>query len=84
MARENRTKEKQMAYILHEEFGYTKKSISSLMKISPQQMGSWIKETGYQVQINKLEKELDNSRTILNELNYKPQKVLEASIIEKL
>jgi len=84
MAREDRTKEKQMAYVLHQEFGYTKKSISSLMKISAQQMGTWIKETGYQVQIHKLENELDSSRKILKELKYEPQKVLEAKIIEKL
>lgn len=84
MVKENRTKEKQMAYLLNKEFGYTKKSIADLMKISPQQMGTWIKDMNYEVKINNLEQELEISREVLKSLDYEPQKKLEYNIIENI
>jgi hypothetical protein len=47
-----------MAYLLYTEFGYTKSSIAILMKLSAQQMGQWIKEVSYEVQIHQLNQEL--------------------------
>lgn len=84
MKNQDRIKEKQMAYLLHEEFGYTKKSIATLMKISPQQMGTWIKDTGYKVQINNLENELSTARKNLVSLGYEPQKALDVEIIQSI
>ena len=84
MVKKDRTKEKQMAYLLHEEFGYTKKSIATLMSVSPQHMGTWIKDTGYDVKINKLENELSTARENLKTLGYEPQKVLDVKIIETI
>lgn len=72
MERIDRTKHKQMAYILNKEFKYMQKDIAKLMEVSPQQMSSWIKETSYEVKINKLEKELDTTKSKLKELGYKP------------
>lgn len=75
----HRAKEKKMAYVLHTEFGYTKSSIAILMKISPQQMGQWIKEVHYEVQIHRLNNELAAIRQELMSLGYTPQKALDAS-----
>lgn len=71
-----RAKEKKMAYVLHHEFGYTKSSIALLMKISPQQMGQWIKEVQYEVRIHQLNKELNEIKQELMSLGYQPQKAL--------
>jgi hypothetical protein len=73
----HRAKEKKMAYVLHHEFGYTKSSIANLMKISPQQMGQWIKEVHYEVQIHRLNQELDSIKQELISLGYQPQKALD-------
>lgn len=78
----HRAKEKKMAYLLHTEFRYTKSSIATLMKISAQQMGQWIKEVNYEVQIHRLNNELDVIRQELRSLGYTPQKVLDASDFE--
>lgn len=66
-----------MAYVLFKEFGYTKASIAQLMKVSPQSMGAWIKEVGYEVQIHQLTNEIDSMKSELLALGYKPQKVLD-------
>jgi hypothetical protein len=71
-----RAKEKQMPYVLHYDFGYTKSSIATLMKISPQQMGLWVKEVRYEVQIHQLNQELDRIKQELICLGYQPQKAL--------
>lgn len=75
----HRAKEKKMAYLLHIEFGYTKSSIATLMKISPQQMGQWIKEVGYEVQIHQLNQELTDIKQELVQLGYTPQKALDSN-----
>ncbi len=75
----HRAKEKKMAYLLHIEFGYTKSSIAALMKISPQQMGQWIKEIGYEVQIHQLNQELTDIKQELMQLGYTPQKALDSN-----
>ncbi|TOI27499.1 hypothetical protein [Vibrio parahaemolyticus] len=72
----HRAKEKKMAYVLHFEFGYTKSSIATLMKISPQQMGQWIKEVHYEVRIHRLNNELNTIKQELMSLGYTPQKTL--------
>jgi hypothetical protein len=74
----HRAKEKKMAYLLHQDFGYTKSSIATLMKISPQQMGQWVKEVHYEVQIHQLNKELNTIKQELISLGYTPQKALDA------
>ena len=74
----HRAKEKKMAYVLHYDFGYTKSSIAQLMRISPQQMGQWIKEVHYEVQIHRLNQELTSIKQELIGLGYTPQKALEA------
>ena len=71
-----RAKEKLMAYVLHTEFGYTKNSIAQLMKISPQQMGQWIKEATYEIQIRQLKSEVNAVRQELQALGYTPMKAL--------
>lgn len=75
----HRAKEKKMAYVLHTEFRYTKSAIANLMGISPQQMGQWIREVNYEVQIHRLNSELVVIRQELMSLGYTPQKVLDAS-----
>lgn len=75
----HRAKEKKMAYLLHVEFGYTKTAIATLMKISPQQMGQWIKETSYEVQIHQLNQELNDIKQELIGLGYSPQKALNSN-----
>ena len=72
----HRLKEKKMAYVLHREFRYTKASIATLMKISPQQMGVWIKEIDYEVRIHHLNQELNQIKQELIGLGYTPQKTL--------
>jgi predicted transcriptional regulator len=71
-----RAKEKKMAYVLHTEFGYTKSAIANLMKISPQQMGQWIKEVNYELQIYRLNGEIQEIKRELMQLGYNPQKKL--------
>jgi hypothetical protein len=78
----HRAKEKKMAYVLHFEFGYTKSAIATLMKLSPQQMGQWLKEVHYEVQIYRLNTELDNIKEQLIMLGYAPQKALDAGDFE--
>jgi len=73
----HRSKEKKMAYLLHFEFGYTKSSIATLMKLSPQQMGAWIKEMDYEVKIHNLNHELTEIKQELVSLGYTPQKALD-------
>ena len=68
-----------MAYVLHTEFGYTKVSIAQLMKISPQQMGQWIKEASYEIQISRLQKEVSELKQELIRLGYAPMKTLDPS-----
>lgn len=72
-----RAKEKKMAYVLHTEFGYTKSAIANLMKISPQQMGQWIKEVNYELQIYRLNGEIQEIKRELMQLGYNPQKKLD-------
>jgi transposase-like protein len=74
-----RHKEKLMAYVLHTEFGYTKVSIAQLMKISPQQMGQWIKEAAYEIRINNLQTEVVGLKQELMQLGYTPMKSLDPS-----
>ncbi|MEM6232521.1 hypothetical protein [Shewanella scandinavica] len=74
-----RHKEKLMAYVLHNEFNYTKVSIARLMKISPQQMGQWIKEATYEIQIRKLQSEVVALKQELLQLGYTPMKSLDPS-----
>lgn len=68
-----------MAYVLHTEFGYTKASIAQLMKISPQQMGQWIREATYEIQINRLQNEVIGLKQELMKLGYTPMKSLDPS-----
>ena len=79
----HRAKEKKMAYVLYMDFRYTKSSIAALMKISPPQMGQWIKEVHYEVQIHKLNSELVQIKQELMSLGYAPQKVLNAEDFDK-
>lgn len=74
-----RHKEKLMAYVLHTEFSYTKSSIAQLMKISPQQMGQWIKEADYEIRINNLQTEVIGLKHELMQLGYTPMKSLDPS-----
>jgi predicted transcriptional regulator len=74
-----RAKEKKMAYLLHKEFGYTRVAIAKLMKISPQQMGQWIKEVNYELQIHNLKQELDSIKEELIQIGYFPQKALDSN-----
>jgi len=74
-----RHKEKLMAYVLHSEFGYTKASIAQLMKISPQQMGQWIKEAEYEIRLNSLQREVGDLKSELLRLGYTPMKSLDPS-----
>jgi hypothetical protein len=75
----HRAKEKKMAYLLHTEFGYTKVGIATLMKISPQQMGQWIKEVNYELQIHNLNQELNIIKEELIQIGYTPQKALNSN-----
>lgn len=80
----HRAREKKMAYVLHFEFGYTKSSIATLMKLSPQQMGQWIKEVDYEVQIHNLSTEINNIKKELESLGYFSQKTLNIEDLNKL
>lgn len=80
----HRAKEKKMAYVLYAEFGYTKQAIAQLMKISPQQMGQWIKEVSYELQIHKMGQEIQKLKQELISLGYSPQKQLGHDVIEYL
>jgi len=75
----HRAKEKKMAYLLHTEFGYTKVSIAKLMGISAQQMGQWIKEVNYELQIHNLSQELNSIKDELIQIGYQPQKALDSN-----
>jgi len=75
----HRAKEKKMAYLLHTEFGYTKTSIAKLMKLSSQQMGQWIKEINYELQIHNLNQELNIIKEELIQIGYSPQKPLNSN-----
>lgn len=77
-----RAKEKLMAYVLNTEFGYTKTAIAQLMKISPQQMGQWIKEASYEIQIRQLRSEVNAVRQELRALGYTPMKTLNPNDFE--
>lgn len=74
-----RYREKLMAYVLHTEFKYTKASIAQLMKISPQQMGQWIREATYEIQIHRLQNEVSALKQELLQLGYQPMKSLDPS-----
>lgn len=78
----HRGKEKTMAYVLYTEFGYTKNSIATLMKISPQQMGQWIKEASYEIKINHLQKEVSLLTDELKQIGYEPQRNLSDDILD--
>ena len=78
----HRGKEKTMAYVLHTEFGYTKNAIATLMQISPQQMGQWIKEASYEVKINNLQKEVSILKNELKQIGYEPQRSLSNDILD--
>jgi len=78
----HRGKEKTMAYVLYTEFGYTKNAIATLMQISPQQMGQWIKEASYEVKINNLQKEVSILKEELTQIGYQPQKNLSNDILD--
>ena len=78
----HRGKEKTMAYVLYTEFGYTKNAISTLMQISPQQMGQWIKEASYEVKINNLHKEVSILKDELKQIGYEPQRSLSNDILD--
>lgn len=78
----HRAKEKKMAYVLHVEFGYTKQAIAQLMKISPQQMGQWIKEVSYELQIHNMGQEIQNLKQELISLGYSPQRQLGDDVIK--
>jgi len=77
----HRFKEKQMAYVLNKEFNYPKSSIAQLMKISPQQMGAWIKEMNYEVRLNNLQNELNQISSQLQALGYYPQQRLNNNVL---
>ena len=47
-------------------------------------MGTWIKDTGYKVQINNLENELSMARKKLVSLGYEPQRALDVEIIQSI
>lgn len=80
----HRAKEKKMAYLLHHEFGYTKSAIATLMQVSPQQMGNWIKEMDYEIRIYNLQAELADVKQELLSLGYVPQKVLNQADFQTL
>lgn len=80
----HRSKEKLMAFLLFTEFGYTKSSIAQLMKISPQQMGQWIREAGYEIQLYQLGGEVAILRNQLKALGYQPQQPLNAEAFQGL
>lgn len=75
-------KHKMMALVLNKEFGYEKTSISTLMKVSPTTIGNWVKEANYEVQINKLENQIEDLKLQLSDKGYLPLKPLEENILE--
>lgn len=80
----HRSKEKIMAFLLFTEFGYTKSAIATLMGISPQQMGVWIREAGYEIQIYQMGGELATLRQQLISLGHHPQRPLDPSTLNNL
>ena len=54
------------------------------MKISTQQMGLWIKEVSYELQIHKMGKVIQEMKQELISLGYSPQKQLGHDVIEYL
>ncbi|MCI1022877.1 hypothetical protein HWD96_11575 [Pseudomonas putida] len=80
----HRSKEKIMAYLLFTEFGYTKTAIATLMKISPQQMGVWIREAKYEIQLYQMGGELATLRAQLQSLGYQPVQPLNAATLQGL
>lgn len=80
----HRSKEKIMAYLLFTEFGYTKTAIATLMNISPQQMGVWIREAKYEIQLYQMGGELAILRNQLQSLGYQPVQPLNPATLQGL
>lgn len=60
-------KHKALAYVLNKEMGYTQTAIATLMKVSQSTVANMIKEFQFQLQINNLQKELQEARMIIEQ-----------------
>ena len=62
-----------IAYILNREMGYTQSAIAKLMGVSQGTVSNMIKEFEYQREIRNLQKDLDDSRAIIEKQKLLPQ-----------
>lgn len=63
---------KLMAYVLHEEFGYKQKAIAQLMQVAQSTIANAVKEVKFRLTITNLEKELQQTRNLLQEQGFYP------------
>lgn len=63
---------KLMAYVLHEEFGYRQKAIAELMQVAQSTIANAVKEVKFRLTITNLEKELQQTRNLLQEQGFYP------------
>ena len=61
-----------VAYLLNEELHYNQADIAKLMRVSQGTISNMIRDFKYQMQLQNLQKELDNARQILAENNLLP------------
>lgn len=64
---------KLMAYILYKEFGYTQTAIAKLMRVSQSTIASSVKEISFRITIQNLEKELKETRYLLEQKGLLPE-----------
>ena len=65
---------KLMAYVLHKEFGYRQSAIAQLMKVSQSTIANAVKEVSFRVTIESLQKELQETRALLEQQGLLPEK----------
>ena len=61
-----------VAYLLNAELHYNQADIAKLMRVSQGTISNMIRDFKYQMQLQNLQKELDNARQILAENNLLP------------
>ena len=64
---------KLMAFVLHKEFGYRQGAIGQLMQVSQSTIANAVKEVSFRMTIQNLERELQETRYLLQEQGIHPE-----------
>ena len=64
---------KLMAFVLHKEFGYRQGAIGQLMQVSQSTIANAVKEVSFRMTIQNLERELQETRYLLQEQGIRPE-----------